>query len=404
MAGQTSGYGKCGPSMDARLWGELQSYIDLRVIFAKLPMEEFFQLRRVCKEWNCLASDRGFLEASFASKPIPKPYFVVDSAKMRHRLLTCDPSSGRWSWTRLPHARCEVGGVLCDYDEKTGSRKVFDLHTRVFHELPPPPGPSPIPDVADDFEIVQPVIGMTVSPSSDRAFRIVLGDGDIGTRTYDSKTNSWTQTPSQHDLFVLAQGYKADKKQICVSCNGVLYIRAWEIDLGIVGLHTYNLDRDEWNCSVCWNAEEVEWVFWDIGMWQDRVFSLRMKREVTSEIEVLELTGSIPQWAVSNLNDDHWTVIDRMPEDLRLWLLAGEEERLEDYDATHETQSVFCNELVLIYNCVGLQDVTERAVIYNLNGKTWTKIELPASHRVVTKVVNPRPWMPKLGSGLRSSS
>lgn len=70
-----------------------------------------------------------------------------------------------------------------------------------------------------------------------------------------------------------------------------------------------------------------------------------------------------------------------MPEDLRLWVLAGEVEKLEEYDETHEMQSVFCGELVLVYNCVGLEEVTEPAVMYNLDGKTWEKLELPASRR-----------------------
>lgn len=38
MAAQTSGDGESSSSMDARLWGKLQSYIDVRIIYAKLPM------------------------------------------------------------------------------------------------------------------------------------------------------------------------------------------------------------------------------------------------------------------------------------------------------------------------------------------------------------------------------
>lgn len=92
-----------------------------------------------------------------------------------------------------------MAGLLCDYGEKTGSKKVFNLHTRVFHELPSPPQVSPVPDVVGDFDMMQPVIGMTVSPS-DGGFHTFLGDGDIGTGIYDSETNSWTQKPSLPDL------------------------------------------------------------------------------------------------------------------------------------------------------------------------------------------------------------
>lgn len=143
---------------------------------------------------------------------------------MRHRLLTRSPFSRSWSWTRLSHGRCGVVGWLCDYDERTGSKRVFNLHTRVFHELPPPQV-APAPDAVGAFDMAQPVIGMTVGASG--GFRIFLGDGGIGTRIYDSETNSWTQKPSVHDLWVLAQGNRANRKVICVSSNGVLYIRAW---------------------------------------------------------------------------------------------------------------------------------------------------------------------------------
>ena len=58
--------------MDPRLWGLLQHHIDSKVIYAKLPFNEFFQMRLVCKEWNQLASNREFLEESFKD-PIPRP-------------------------------------------------------------------------------------------------------------------------------------------------------------------------------------------------------------------------------------------------------------------------------------------------------------------------------------------
>lgn len=124
--------------MDAKLWGELQSYMDLSMIYAKLPMAEFFRLRQVCKEWNRLAADRTFLLQTFEA-PIANPYFVVANRRTgHHRLLTCEPApSRRWSSTPLPRARCEVAGLL--YEDSTDSNcRVFDVHTRVFHALPPP--------------------------------------------------------------------------------------------------------------------------------------------------------------------------------------------------------------------------------------------------------------------------
>lgn len=89
----------------------------------------------------------------------------------------------------------------------------------------------------------------------------------------------------------------------------------------IVALHSYNIVRDEWKCAVCWNAD-LGWVFRDIGVWRERVFAVRMKPQVGSAI-ALELMGSVPEWPVSDLSAEHWTVVDRMPEGLRFWILAG---------------------------------------------------------------------------------
>lgn len=51
--------------MDPRIWGNLKYYVDLEMVYAKLPVREFFQLRLVCKEWNALACDPQFLQQAF---------------------------------------------------------------------------------------------------------------------------------------------------------------------------------------------------------------------------------------------------------------------------------------------------------------------------------------------------
>jgi hypothetical protein len=52
--------------MDPRIWGNLKYYVDLQeMVYAKLPVREFFRLRLVCKEWNALACDPQFLRHAF---------------------------------------------------------------------------------------------------------------------------------------------------------------------------------------------------------------------------------------------------------------------------------------------------------------------------------------------------
>ena len=41
-----------------------------------------------------------------------------------------------------------------------------------------------------------------------------------------------------------------------------------------------------------------------------------------------------------------------------------------------EMKSIFCGEHVLVYNCFGMGQVTERAVLYNLNHKRWEIVDL----------------------------
>ncbi|KAG0625546.1 hypothetical protein M758_2G064000 [Ceratodon purpureus] len=52
-------HGESSGDMDARLW------INLAMVYAKLPVRDFCRLRLVCKDWNRLASDRRFLEETF---------------------------------------------------------------------------------------------------------------------------------------------------------------------------------------------------------------------------------------------------------------------------------------------------------------------------------------------------
>ncbi|KAG0631839.1 hypothetical protein M758_1G283000 [Ceratodon purpureus] len=376
MAIHSSGYGESSlQGMDARLWGRLQDHIDLTMVYAKLPIGAFFRLRQVCKEWNRLASDQGFLQESFPH-PIPQPYFVVGDRntemhrlfrcpKVGHRLLTYEVSSRRWNWSRLPFHlfKCEVAGLLYD----SYSNCVFNAHTRVFHELPPLPEPPPNPLVEDEH-FLEPLVGMTVDTSvSPYSFQVILGHEDVGTRIYDSKSSSWTQKPST--LVVDARSVEeSELKPTCAQCNGFLYFRVWgEYS---VNLHIYNLEKDEWNCGPP-SIPDAIYLFCDIGVWQERLFLFRMKAESSSTVWALEL---------ANHSENSWTLFDWMPDELCSWMLAGEEDNLYNSEKI-EMQCIFCGEYVLLYSCVKkmrqLEDVKDRAVLYNLDRKMFEKVELP---------------------------
>jgi hypothetical protein len=326
-----------GEGMDARLWGELQRPIDLAMVYAKLPIGDFFRLRLVCKEWSRLASDRGFLEDVFR-EPIPKPYFVV---KMKHRLLTYDTASRRWSWTRTPHALCEAGGVL---REDSDSYRIFNLHTRVFYSPPRPPLHD---DDYDERFHDEPMVGITVDTTTKPyRFKMILGDELLKTQVYYSQTNSWTYGDSSLAFESCPFRFRAS----CAQSHGLLYIRG-----ALVHLHIYDSENEEWRYNSPRIPADVAWLSGDVGAWRDRLFFFGVKN---CAVTVLELA------------QEAWTRVDSMPEGLCSWMMAGQAEDMK-------VESVFCGEHVLVYCCGGLEEVTERAVLYHLDQKTWTVVELP---------------------------
>lgn len=376
-----------GESMDARLWGGLQNHIDLAMVYVKLPIGDFFRLRGVCKEWDRLASDRAFLEETF-KEPIAKPYFVVGTWKMNSRLLAYDGAFRRWSWTRVPPSEFQVQGVFV---ENFGSRRVFNVHTRVLWDPPPPPKtvpsfPSPMSGSSDDDDsslapwdplVQEPLMGMTVDTSVwPYTFQVILGDDVIETRIYDSSSNSWT-----YNLSYLSEIYDAtDQPPSCAHCHGFLYIRVWRWPHGSgIDLHRYNFETETWTRNSPSIPDDDGWQFCDIGAWQDRLLFFGVKKSQSScAIIAFELSDRSSE-------EYSWTVFDRMPEDLCLYMLAGQENfKFKDTSlGVMDMQSIFCDEYVLVYNCVGWEEVTGRAVLYNLDRKTWEIVELPGPDRLL---------------------
>jgi hypothetical protein len=361
--------------MDARLWGGLQNYVDLSMIYGKLPIEDFFRLRTVCKEWNRLASDQPFLEETFKD-PIPPPYFLIETKKANNRMLTRDISQG-WKWTRLPNAYTTAAGLLCSNFEEEW---VFNVHTRVFHTLPP------VPPLEDNAPVVEgteenpeedgdhPLIGITVDTSvSPYTFRLVFGFEDVRTRIYDSKSNSWTCTLSVCEDWRLGQhSFYAESDPTCALSDGVLHLRVWEMYGDFIIVHCYSPEQDYWTSSRTHypHADQEELVTYDIGAWQDRLFLFGMKARPTR---------TIMAWEETKAKGNGWTLFDRMPDELWSWIRLGLEIADDDFNdfSVAEMQTRFCGEYVLVYICLGSEAVAERAVLYNLDLKTWERVEVP---------------------------
>jgi len=185
-------------------------------------------------------------------------------------------------------------------------------------------------------------------------FRVIIADEIIGTRIYDSNSGTWTHKPSTHEICPVAYGTS------CVHHNKSLYIRVgdesngWGFDVQV-----YDLEKDEWKCEELGTAPDV-WEYSEIGAWQDRLFVLGVDTGKSMyDVTIFEILTNF---------EEAWSVFDCVPEDLREWMRDSR---------VYKIMNKFCGEHVLLYNRI--KGETERAILYNLDQKTWDKIELPAT-------------------------
>lgn len=338
--------------MDPNLWGMLQNHVDLKNIYVKLPFVEFFQRRLVCKEWNRLASDREFLEHTFTT-PVPKPYFLVSGQfvdRELHRLLSYDASTRRWNSTPVPAYYLAVEGLLYSYgldaDYYAVVQCVFNLHTRVCHELP-----RVLESSGEPFVALR--VDSSVNPNS---FQIVYAGAMLPTQVYDSALDSWTIKTQNHP--VMAPG-----RASCAEANGFMYIRS-ELD----GLVSYDLEKGVWKMYMDAPPGDCDDYLRSIGTWQGRLFV----------VAVALKERSIMAWELVDHSEQKWAAFARMPEDLFLWITYGDNpDPPVDVDCDVEIRTNFCSEYVLVYTWLREEGLAERFVMSNLDTKTWEKVEVP---------------------------
>ncbi|KAG0630409.1 hypothetical protein M758_1G176200 [Ceratodon purpureus] len=326
-------------AMDPTLWGNLKDYVAMEIIYGKLPFHKFFQLRLVCKEWNHLAGDRKFLEDQFKEYLVPEPYFyfrggreylvpspfklIFQDGRFTNGFLTFDVTSEDVSWIGLYNTWKDRGGCFAlnglIYSETVPSphylwapkktphifqkwaerrrQEVFNIYTRVTHQLPPPQLTTAIP-----------VVGMLVDTSvRPYGFKVIQECGDLGTQIFDSNTNAWELRPSRLPAGIAA---RLDSfRSMCprcshhssVNCNGLLFIATEDRKEILV----YNEKEDVWS-TLC-APRNVGWrLELRIGSWHGTLFSLQQRPTVC---------GST--WDVVNPSRQEWEPYDRMPANLR---------------------------------------------------------------------------------------
>jgi len=205
----------------------------------------------------------------------------------------------------------------------------------------------------------EPLVLMTVDTTLiPYGFRVIIADETIGTNIYDSNSGAWMHKASTFEHRGPTFGNS------CIHYNKSLYIRVGHESDGEFDLVTYDPEKHEWDCRALGRSMDPLEIY-DIGVWQDRCFVLTLcwcVQNKLAEVNVLE--------CLSNF-EKPWAFFDSLPDDLCEWMM----DRSKESEAL-SIMNKFCGEHVLLYLREADSEV-ERAIVYNLNRKTWDKIELP---------------------------
>lgn len=351
-------------ALDAGVWGGLQDHIPLQIVYEKLPYQELFRLRVVCKAWNHAALQR--LE--------PKPYFVIiaqgsydyGDTKYVNGVLSFDVASEKYRFQQqrfsLPHSYSgpfpfEVEGLIfCLHPHNLRQQGVFNIHSKTWHAIPPAPKESEY----------RSAIGMMVDTSErPYSFKLVVGSLDTETQIYDSQSRSWTTTSSR--LKQVAKPALSGREVVTCMCNnGCVYV-----SIGTEILLMYSMEGDKWTIldfPEVKQAEEGGGGVHALGVWEGRIFTTRednSKRKVTV-----------------------WELVDQTKEEwVKYAIISGADyDLLMTCDFANYGPSIyeelrlvpcFCDGYLLIYNWHYSNCQSYALGMLNLATYEWEKIVLP---------------------------
>jgi F-box interacting protein len=355
-------------TLDAELWGKLQDYIPLHIVYEKLPLEDRLRLRVVCKAWNLSALER--VE--------PKPYFVTialgytqgPDVTYLNGLVKYD---GEFSFELQPFRlyrgrECEYecrrgfalvlpleveGLIICCHPYDSDQQGVYNVHTKTWHAVPPAPETS-------DFSSI---CGMMVDTSErPYVFRLVVGSVDKKTQIYDSKSRSWSTTSS----IMVESALRSLNQSLTFSCmcyNGCVYMSVGRSNAQMILV--YSMDEDSWTTLDFPFASGDDHN--TLGVWEGRIFTVREDRR----------NHKITVWELVDVKKQEWVEYARCPEEEydRLLLYTTDLSYLayEDKDLV----SVFCDEYLLIYNWHYRGNQAYELLMFNLETKKWIPVGLP---------------------------
>lgn len=342
-------------AMDVDLWGDLQKYIPLEMVYEKLPLQSFFLLREVCKSWNSIACERrGFKDL------IPRPYFVLmPFSWSKPKLLAYNISRGEWIWKRIverktplkpPVPAFSLHGMLYSSDRYRFPARELQLYvmdTHVSKEYLLPTLPALEQEVSWDGMVVD----TTVTPHT---FKIIRGDVDFGTQIYDSTTDSWSSNLAKPSC------RRPPHLTTCVDFNNSLYIRSVAPDI----ITVYDLQKAVWSrLNPPEQLPDARTYGGSLGTWQGRLFTVTEHHDGVSfdSISVCELQTSSLEWREYL----------RMPSNLYNRWFSCEDDKI---------WSSFCGEYVLMIAWLHRScefDQPKHMCLCSLATRTWEMFDAP---------------------------
>ncbi|KAG0602901.1 hypothetical protein M758_10G050100 [Ceratodon purpureus] len=391
--------------MDPKIWGTLQNHIDLlEDVYCRLPFNDFFELRTVCKAWYGVACKRMALK-----EPLHKPFFTLharngscfrlDGILTFNKVYSCKPErtfcynaptlgmpspsleyQPNWAWKSWDDSRDSVPSYNQFVAEEGLVCRLYpyihrDLHHQVMvydWNLPDEKGRSPRGNArrrsverVPDYGPEQTVVGMMVlqrEQNEKRPFKIVLGSPVRDTQVFDSMNSSWVTKPCRP--YVRGGLHQTTG---CASCNGRVYItmeHTREILVYDFGEASWSsIDAPGGSAQSPLSMLPLRYCNDTLGSWDGRIL------DVVDDVN----SSSLLLWELVDGTEQEWRVFDRMPTDLYRWFRSSGDAEIAVYGS-------FCGDYLLAYSYSFLRnEVANMYCLYNIATKVWQRLDIHIS-------------------------
>ncbi|CAM6013729.1 unnamed protein product [Sphagnum balticum] len=375
--------------MNHKIWSNLPQFL-IDCIYARLPYEEFFRLRCVCKHWNSLVENEPqFLEANPAVA-FSVPWFLVVTRQFTSFLLY-DTKSKACKWRKLPGFFQKnwvvVGGsagglvyaLMYALDDEAPRIGVFNVRTKVWRQLPPL--------LETGFKFIH-LHGMLVDAADEEeeetasTYKLIIASNQqessrsetsSSTQVYDSSTNCWRLLAAQ-----MPRGFYHPLFANAVWCSGNVYVYTEtredpdpDSEGGDDDLLALDLSTETWRQVAGELPFKLSISHNSLLSWQDHIFVGAKNIKNNGRIE-------FALWKLEESEQQPWNQVDEMPSDLFNWL--ADEQDYPNYSSgslSVQLTSFQCRNFVLICGFLEQEHLPFKFVLYDLKQRNWQRLHVP---------------------------